>query len=287
MYHGTTVPGFPQHPHRGFETITYVRQGLIDHSDSLGAKARFGRGDTQWMTAGAGVQHCEMFPLLDEEHPNPLELFQIWINLPAADKMVEPYFTMLWDHKTPKEITKDSEGRGIEITVVAGELAGHEPAAPPPDSWAAKPDADVAIWHIKLEANASWQLPPAASAETRRVLYAFDGSSVIIHAESSDGEGETLPSGNGAAIDAMQKLTLQGGSSGVECLLMQGRPIGEPVVQHGPFVMNTNEEIMQTMQDYRATEFGGWPWQGPDPTHGPTRGRFAQHVDGRVEEIGD
>ena len=88
MYHGSIVPGFPQHPHRGFETVTFVRQGFIDHSDSLGATARFGRGDVQWLTAGEGIVHCEMFPLLDREGPNPCELFQIWLNLPAADKMV-------------------------------------------------------------------------------------------------------------------------------------------------------------------------------------------------------
>ncbi|RPI61942.1 MAG: pirin family protein, partial [Lysobacterales bacterium] len=91
MYHGDVVPGFPQHPHRGFETVTFVREGYIDHSDSLGATARFGRGDVQWLTAGAGIVHSEMFPLLSPDKPNRLERFQIWVNLPSRNKMAPPY----------------------------------------------------------------------------------------------------------------------------------------------------------------------------------------------------
>ena len=152
MYHGSTVPGFPQHPHRGFETVTFVRQGYIDHSDSLGATARFGRGDVQWLTAGEGIVHCEMFPLLDRDGPNPCELFQIWLNLPAADKMVEPYFTMLWDEDIPRHVATDADGR-------AHRGHGHRrcarrarpPPPPPPNSWASRPEADVAIWHVVAE----------------------------------------------------------------------------------------------------------------------------------------
>ncbi|MBK5224867.1 MAG: pirin family protein, partial [Acidimicrobiia bacterium] len=137
MYHGLTVPGFPGHPHRGFETVTFVRSGLIDHSDSLGAAARFGRGDVQWLTAGKGVVHAEMFPLVDRERPNPLELFQIWLNLPSSDKLVDPYFTMLWADDIGCLTVADEQGRSVDVTVIAGRFGDVTPPPPPPSSWAA------------------------------------------------------------------------------------------------------------------------------------------------------
>jgi len=124
MYHGQAVPGFPQHPHRGFETVTFVREGYIDHSDSLGAVARFGRGDVQWLTAGAGIVHSEMFPLLEREKANRLELFQIWLNLPAKSKFAPPYFTMFWDSDMPRYRETDANGRHVEVTLLAGSLGG-------------------------------------------------------------------------------------------------------------------------------------------------------------------
>src|SRR5262245_21872054 len=150
MYHGDVVPGFPQHPHRGFETVTLARRGLIDHSDSLGAAARFGRGDAQWLTAGNGIVHSEMFPLLDRAQPNPVELFQIWLNLPHADKLADPHFTMLWGKDIPTVTVHDDAGRTTQITIVAGALGEVRPPAPPPRSWASRPDADVAIWTLRL-----------------------------------------------------------------------------------------------------------------------------------------
>src|SRR5205085_2160084 len=105
-----------------FETVTVVRRGLLDHSDSLGAAARFGGGDVQWLTAGKGVIHSEMFPLLNRSEPNPLELFQIWLNLPKADKLVEPHFSMLWNHVIPRYVERDAQGRTTEVALVAGRL---------------------------------------------------------------------------------------------------------------------------------------------------------------------
>ena len=130
MYHGDVVPGFPRHPHRGFETVTLARHGYIDHSDSLGATARFGHGDVQWMTAGKGVVHSEMFPLVHRDRGNRTELFQIWLNLPRADKLVDPHFGMLWSETIPRHAFTDQAGRTTAVTTIAGALEGRTPPAP-------------------------------------------------------------------------------------------------------------------------------------------------------------
>jgi redox-sensitive bicupin YhaK (pirin superfamily) len=278
MYHGVVVPGFPNHPHRGFETVTFVRKGLIDHADSLGAAARFGRGDVQWLTAGQGIVHSEMFPLLERDAPNPLELFQIWLNLPASDKLVEPYFTMFWADDIPTLTFTDDGGRSTTVTVIAGRLGDAAALPPPPNSWAARPESAVAIWHLHLEPGASWELPAAdAGGEIGRVLYVFEGDTLRV-------DGDEVANDTGVALRADQAVELVAGGAAVEALLLQGRPIAEPVAQYGPFVMNTEDEIRQAFADYQATQFGGWPWPDDAPTHGRDTGRFARHVDGRVEQ---
>jgi redox-sensitive bicupin YhaK (pirin superfamily) len=276
MYHGTEVPGFPQHPHRGFETVTYVRRGVIDHSDSLGAAARFGGGDTQWLTAGRGIVHSEMFPLLDDGEPNPLELFQIWVNLPAESKLAAPYFEMLWARDIPV-VTED----GVTVTVIAGALGEHVPPAPPPDSWASRAEADVAIWQLDLDAAANWSVPAARGGDaTVRVLYVYSGEVTVGHT--------TVAAPTAVVVRAAVDAPVAAGPDGAEVLMLQGRPIGEPVAQYGPFVMNDQDEIRQAFADYQSTGFGGWPWAQDDPVHGAaTRGRFARHADGHEDELVD
>ena len=116
-------------------------KGLVDHFDSMGATGRYGFGDIQWMTAGGGVQHSEMFPLVKTDAPNPMELFQIWLNLPAAKKDATPFFEMFWAPQVPVVTAGDAE-----VTVVAGPVANASPCKPPPDSWAAVPDNEVAVF---------------------------------------------------------------------------------------------------------------------------------------------
>jgi len=270
MYHGATVPGFPQHPHRGFETVTVVRRGLVDHSDSLGAQARYGEGDVQWLTAGAGIQHAEMFPLVREDRENTLELFQIWLNLPAADKMAPPYFAMFWADSVP--LVKPAGG--VEVTLVAGALEGATPPSPPPHSWASRPGSDVAIWTIRMQAGSAWTIPPAA-AGSNRFLYFHAGKNLRL-------AGQAIAQPMLVVVEPDSPLALEATDSPVELLLLQGRPIAEPVAQYGPFVMNTRAELQQAFEDYQRTQFGGWPWASPDPVNG-TEGRFAKRPEGSVE----
>jgi redox-sensitive bicupin YhaK (pirin superfamily) len=185
---------------------------------------------------------------------------------------------MFWDSDIPRVVVGDASQQAT-ITVIAGALGGAQPPSPPPSSWASRAEADVAIWHIVLEPGASWTMPPAAGADTVRTLYVFDG-----HALTMAGHDGELAKGTGVVVDAHVPIELSS-AAGVEVLLLQGRPIAEPVARYGPFVMNTRAEIQQAFDDYQRTGFGGWPWAVDDPVHPRERPRFARHADGRVEEV--
>jgi redox-sensitive bicupin YhaK (pirin superfamily) len=273
MYHGETVPGFPAHPHRGFETVTVVIKGLIDHTDSHGSAGRYGNGDVQWLTAGAGIQHAEMFPLLDADGGNPLELFQIWLNLPAANKFAQPYYTMLWAEDIPRLTHRDAAGNEVEVNVVAGSLGGLQVPSPPPDSWAADPANGLAIWTIRMAAHASWSLP-SAPKDVNRALFFYRGARMTV-------EGADVPARHSVRLHPGKEAVLEAGPEECRLLLLQGRPMNEPVAQRGPFVMNTQEEIAAAYRDYRKDQFGGWPWPRHDPVHPRQKGRFARFTDGK------
>jgi len=271
MYHGQTIPGFPAHPHRGFETITIVNKGFCDHSDSLGAAGRFGEGDVQWMTAGKGVQHCEMFPLLQTDKENPLELFQIWLNLPKVKKFVEPHFKMLWHEDIPVVRTGNAS-----VKIIAGSYKSENAPEPAPDSWASDSDNHVAIWNIHINANGQFTLPKT-DIEVNRTLYFYEGDTIQI-------DGTTIIPDHGILLDAAKETTITAGNSQAHLLLLQGRPIAEPVVKYGPFVMNSEKEIESAMHEYRLNQFGGWPWRHPDNVHDKEKGRFAKYPDGTLVE---
>ncbi len=270
MYHGQDVPGFPAHPHKGFETITIAETGLVDHSDSLGAAGRFGDGDVQWMTAGGGVQHSEMFPLLKDNEENPLLLFQVWLNLPAKSKNVPAHFAMLWSEDIPVY-----ESNGAKVKIVSGKFGDKALKAPAPDSFAADEQNDVAVYMIELEEGASLELP-TASAQANRSLYMYEGSSISVNEA-------TLENMQVANLAPDKVTTLTNAVGKAMFLLLQGKPIGEPVAKYGPFVMNTQQEIQEAMMNYQRTQFGGWPWPSHSHTHSPEKGRFALHANGKEE----
>lgn len=272
MYHGEKVPGFPGHPHRGFETLTVVRKGLVDHADSAGGAGRYGNGDLQWMTAGSGLMHSEMFPLLKKDGPNDLELFQIWLNLPRSKKLSTPDYKMFWSEDIPNFI----EQEGVYVEVLVGELLGRKSPTPPKDSWAYDPENYVGVYNIKMEPNQSFKLPGVAPG-INRSLYFYEGDNQTIN-------GKEIP--NYHAVDTQSEIdvVIESKTDKTNVLVLQGRPINEPVVQHGPFVMNSRQEIQEAFQEYQRTQFGGWPWSRYDQVHERSLGRFAKYADGSEEK---
>ncbi|NLN46963.1 MAG: pirin family protein [Clostridiaceae bacterium] len=275
MYHGQEVPGFPVHPHRGFETVTIVTKGYVDHFDSLGAYGRYGQGDVQWMTAGKGCQHAEMFPLVHENEPNPLELFQIWLNLPKKDKFVNAAFKMLWHEDIPVVEERSQNGKKTAVTVVAGSWRGQAAVTPAPDSWAVDPSHQVGIFLIYMEAGSTVSIP-ATSPTSNRNLYFFKGDAIRM-------DGQKVGGSNRIKLASDQDITIDNGDSASELLLLQAEPIDEPVVKYGPFVMNTMQEIQDAFSDYRRTHFGGWPFEQEIPVNARNAKRFAHYANGGEE----
>jgi redox-sensitive bicupin YhaK (pirin superfamily) len=212
-----------------------------------------------------------MFPLIQEDGDNVLELFQIWLNLPPESKMVDAYFAMLWSETIPT-ITP---APGVSVDVMAGSIDGATPPAPPPDSWASRKDSNLGIWLIRLESGASWDLP-LAPAGVNRMLHCVEGDAVRV-------ADTAVHKGLGVQLRPEVTTKLENHGEPAEFLLLQGQPIGAPVFQMGPFVMNTPDELRQAFDDYNRTQFGGWPWSTRSPVHARTDGRFALHADGKVE----
>jgi len=246
-------------------------EGLIDHADSAGNGGRYGQGDLQWMTAGEGIVHSEMFPLIETEKENPTRFFQIWLNLPAKSKMAKPSFAMFWANQVPKYQDDDK----VQATVWVGHDylgVGKNPNQPPPDSWASDMENDVALVHITLQPGGKLTLPKAHESRVNRSLYYIEGKEGMLV------DGTSIKPKQSLILDPMEEVVLElpeeAGESG-EFLWLQGKPIDEAVAQYGPFVMNTQEEIRQAFRDYQETEFGGWPWPRDDMVFPSEKGRFA------------
>ena len=181
----------------------------------------------------------------------------------------------MWKEEIP--ILKETSPKGtIAIEVIAGSLKNIAPQNPPPNSWAADEENEVGVWNISMEPNTSFTLPKSQNS-INRTLYFYEGSHLTIN-------NQTIPNYHAIEVESQQDLLLQSSDEPIKILVLQGKPIGEPVIQYGPFVMNTKAEINQAFEDYHATQFGGWPWGNYDHVHPRNKSRFAKHANG-MEEI--
>ena len=182
---------------------------------------------------------------------------------------------MLWSEKIPIVELRDSEGSVSKVRLISGKLEGAESLKPTPNSWAAEEGNKVSIWLAEMAPGAVLTLP-AVSESINRMLYFYGGDLLSL-------EGVALPSYHGIALGGGEAIRAENGKTAAKFLLLEAEPINEPVVQYGPFVMNTREEIVAACRGYHTTGFGGWPWDRPDPVNPQDQGRFARYADGSVE----
>jgi redox-sensitive bicupin YhaK (pirin superfamily) len=229
---GDYIAGFPAHPHRGFETVTYMLDGRMRHQDNHGHEGVLVPGAVQWMTAGRGIVHSEM----PEQQEGRMRGFQLWLNLPAAAKMTAPAYQEFG----PERIPVVSPARGVHVKVIAGTVGSVTGPV-------VQPATDPIYLDIELDAQGRFvhSLPPAHAA----FVYVFEG-------ELSVGAAATaLPQHSLAVLGEGEGVTLQAGGHAARAILVAGRPLHEPVARYGPFVMNSQEQLRQAFEDFRSGRF--------------------------------
>jgi len=223
------IGGFPDHPHRGFETVTYMLEGRMRHRDSAGNEGLLTNGAVQWMTAGRGVIHSEM----PEQEDGRMEGFQLWLNLPARDKLCEP-----WYRDIPSAEIPEAQAEGVHVRVIAGQALGVQGAM--------QREATAPTYldlHLEPGARFDQALPAAHNA----FVYVYRGSLVVADTEVPRQRMALLANTPGS-----DGVVLTAGPEGARAVLIAGQPLNEPIAQYGPFVMNTNQEIYQAVEDFQA-----------------------------------
>ncbi len=223
------IAGFPDHPHRGFITLTYMLDGHMEHRDSMGNRGDLRAGGVQWMKAASGVIHSEM----PQQSNGLMRGFQLWINLPAAQKMSDPAYQEFAAEAIPEVVEA-----GVKVRLLAGEYGGKRGVIDDPHT-------ELLYLDVELQPNTVFATPLAA--EKLGFIYVYVGEAQI----EVNGNAQTLPSHSLNLLGAGDQVQLTAGTAGARLILVAGRPIGEAIVQYGPFVMNSREEVEQAMRDYR------------------------------------
>ncbi|RNF81721.1 pirin family protein [Montanilutibacter psychrotolerans] len=233
------LAGFPEHPHRGFETVTYMLDGRMRHKDNHGNEGVLVPGSVQWMTAGRGLVHSEM----PEQHEGRMRGFQLWVNLPARDKMSEPRYQEF----APDRITRLDPAAGVHVKLIAGRVG--DAIGPVYADGAASAATEPMYLDVELAAGATWDvaLPEGHNA----FAYVFEGGAVL----GADDEARPLDAQELAVLGGGDVLRIRGGDAGARLIVVAGRPLREPIARHGPFVMNTREQIMQAFVDFQEGRF--------------------------------
>ena len=228
------LAGFPDHPHRGFETVTYMLDGRMRHRDNHGNEGVLVPGSVQWMTAGRGLVHSEM----PEQESGRMRGFQLWVNLPARDKMTDPRYQEF----APDRIPVARPAPGVEVKVIAGSVGD---ASGP----IAQPATDPVYLDIALDAGSTWEhaLPEGHAA----FAYAFEGDVQL----GTGDDARDVPAQSLAVLGGGETVAMRAGEAGARLILVAGRPLREPVARHGPFVMNTRQELMQAFVDFQEGRF--------------------------------
>jgi redox-sensitive bicupin YhaK (pirin superfamily) len=276
MYYGKTVPGYPRHLHYGCEIITIVKEGVLDHFDSIGGKARLGTGDVLWLTAcGNGISHSQMFPLLNYDSANEVEFITIWLNMSANKRMsADASSRVIWREDQPKRTFDGPTGRQSSLRVIAGSLANIHSNSEllSSNSYAADPQSELVIAIIKIEPEGTFEIPAASSGRINRVLYILQGSKLELNGKEVDLD-EAI---HMITLSADQIVLLKNTSSNgkiCEILILQGQPLKEPLFQCGPYVASTNDELMNAMGNADNVK---WPYIRSDPVHSRHETRFFQ-----------
>lgn len=235
-----STSGFPEHPHRGFETVTYVLDGAMEHKDSRGNAGTLKAGDVQWMTAGAGVIHSEMPERSFMERGGRLHGFQLWINLPARDKMIPPHYQEIPSEHIPEAHSEDGL---VSVRVIAGESLGKKAVI--------ATRTPIIYLHITLKPGRKIEQP---------VPHSFTAFTYIINGEAQFDHNRSITKGNLILFqndgETISIVCSQDATEPVQLLLIAGEPLNEPVARYGPFVMTNEEEIYQAIEDYRTGRMG-------------------------------